>query len=83
MKVECQCTMVLAECSGCGACGEVVDVWWSKKDFQFRSILQIDLNSKSFFVEVMGVWVVAGIAVLGSDLMMVGEKIFDLDLFWI
>ena len=33
MKVECQCTMVLEEYSGCGACGEVVDVWWSEKDF--------------------------------------------------
>ena len=82
LDVKFQCTMVLMECSVCGACGEVVDVRWSEKDFQFRSISQIDLNSKSFFVEDMGMWVVAGI-VLGSGLMMFGEKILDLDLFWI
>ena len=75
--------MVLVEFSVCGACGEVVDVWWSKKDFHFRSILQIDLNSKSFFVEVLGGWGVAGIRVLGSGLMAFDKKILDLDLFWI
>ena len=44
----------------------VCRVQWSGKDFRFRSIWEIDLNSKSFVVEVFGVWVIAGMAAVGA-----------------